>query len=333
LLRKPRHHLPVFLQLEQYTPIAKRLHTKVTEFVRKHAVRLQNSTQDGRSGRVLYVVYTGAQFYSTRAKWIMRTWGARVPASDIIFVGDTPPTDSDLQALRGATVHTTACHPLDHWQGMCCKWAEAALLAQQLMKSSGTFKWSYLVDDDVYVRSDAMGAYLARQSDASIDGLVFGRFGCGTQKCSGGLCGGGGYAANLAAMNAVVGDSPVTFVKDQMKQCHRCEGWADVAMAMIFRERGLRTENLPGANGWLNSKTCFDQELAHGEPLMYHYITRPGQMKFLNALFTTGGTSAPVAHDKQMFCAAFNGTMHCARRSSQLPWNLETSDPNKCNLE
>lgn len=322
----------MLLQAKRYASMAKRLHAKVTESVRKHNVRLRSSTQDGQSGKVLYIVYTGAQFYSTRAKWIMETWGARMPVIDIVFVGDKPPTAADTQAIRDATVHVTGCHPHDHWEGMCCKLAEAALLAQQLMKSSGAFEWSYLVDDDVYVRPDAMSAYLAQHSDDSDGGLVFGWFGCRTDKCQGGLCGGGGYAANLAAMTAVVGDSPATFLKEQMKNCHMCQGWADVAMAMIFHEKGLRTKHLLGANGWRMSKTCFDQALTEREPLMYHYIKTEAQMKFLNTLFTTNGESAPVPLDGQMRCAAYNGGMHCAPslQLSDLPWDPIESDPRQC---
>jgi len=322
----------VLLQVERYAQMAQRVQAKVTESVRKHAVRLQSSANNGRSGKVLYVVYTGAQLYSTRAKWIMETWGAQVPASDIIFVGDKPPTDVDLQALRGATVHETACNAHDHWEGMCCKWAEGTLLTQQLMKSTGAFEWAYLVDDDVYVRPDAMRTYLAQQKDAGRGGRVFGLFGCHTDKCKDGLCGGGGYAADLAAMTAIVGDSPLKFVKNQMKNCHKCEGWADVALAMIFHKKGLITEHLPGANGWRNSKTCFDEGLVKREPLMYHYIKTEGQMKFLNELFATSGELAPFLHDNQTRCANYTGRTHCSPSSQldDLPWDPVMSDLNQC---
>mmetsp|Transcript_100326 Transcript_100326/g.259479 ORF Transcript_100326/g.259479 Transcript_100326/m.259479 type:complete len:402 (+) Transcript_100326:41-1246(+) len=330
LWRAPRHPSWSLLQ-EDHALTARRVQAHIAKTIQSHAAQSQAYDEEIRSSKVLYIVYTGSQFYSTRAKWIMDTWGNRLQATDLVFIGDKPPTEMDKKALRGATVHLTGCRPHSHEEGMCCKLAEAALLANKLMQLSGAFEWSYLVDDDAYVRPDAMGNYLAQQSHADSGGLVFGLFGCTTNKCHDGLCGGGGYAADTAAMAALVGDNATAFLTEEMQNCKTCDGWADMALSTIFQDRGLETRHLSGANGWRLKKPCFDKELVDAtsgeEPLMYHYIKTEAQMKLLDALFTAHGTTVPSPPDEQNRCAAYLGNVQCAEsmKTENLPWDVTSS--------
>eukprot|EP00932_Pfiesteria_piscicida_P007019 SRR837773.17003.p3 GENE.SRR837773.17003~~SRR837773.17003.p3 ORF type:complete len:100 (-),score=30.91 SRR837773.17003:189-443(-) len=81
---------------------------------------------------------------------------------------------------------------------MCCKLAEAAMLAKALTEQHGEYEWVFLSDDDVYLRPAALSEFLQREKPTGDRGVVLGHFACVDKagKCDHGLC---GVAATLRA--------------------------------------------------------------------------------------------------------------------------------------
>lgn len=267
---------------------------------------------------VLYVVYSDSLFYDNRLKWVIDTWAKGVPRSSFVVIGDTVPENFS------AIVHKTRCPPHSHEEGACCKYAEAVVLAHKLMQGNPTFQWAYFTDDDAYVRTDALEQALMRQpGDAEGNGVVLGTFGCAGQSCRNGLCAGGGYGANVRAVERLMEESPSVLLQEQMENCARCGRWADVAMSQIFQNRKIEQRPLPGLNGFIRDKCDFDKSLVANEPLMYHYVRSWQQMEFLERLFLPQArTQAIVGEDKSAQCASYHGNVQCAKSTSSQdrPW-------------
>jgi len=277
-----------------------------------------------RHGRVLYVVYSDSHFYGTRVKWILNTWAGQLPRDALVIIGDAEPTEP-----VAATVHATRCPAHSHWEGACCKYAEAVVLAQKLMKMDRSFQWTYFTDDDAYVRAGQMENALVSQLPpiAGKHGLVLGNWGCVAKGCQAGLCAGGGYAASFAAVESLVRDNVQAFLGEQMKNCGRCERWADIALSQMFYQRNVEMRPLSGLNGWEMSKSCFEKDLASGNgPLMYHYIRSWNKMELLHRLFrptpqiSAVGLPANKALGEE--CVDFHGNRQCAASDSpqDCPW-------------
>eukprot|EP00403_Amphidinium_massartii_P035953 CAMPEP_0178436722 /NCGR_PEP_ID=MMETSP0689_2-20121128/34588_1 /TAXON_ID=160604 /ORGANISM="Amphidinium massartii, Strain CS-259" /LENGTH=417 /DNA_ID=CAMNT_0020058831 /DNA_START=29 /DNA_END=1278 /DNA_ORIENTATION=+ len=241
---------------------------------------------------VLFVIYSDSLFYGTRLQWIKDTWAHNVPGghSNLVIVADRLPTAEEN--LLDMDVHGTKCPEHSHWEGACCKYAEAVILAHTKMQSNPALQWAYFTDDDAYVRPDALAAALLAQREPGAAAL--GNFGCGTDGCPIGLCAGGGYAGSRSAIAAMVGASPSQFLAEQMQSCSKCGSWADVALSQVMLQRGVRWQEQSGLYGWKLPKAEFDASLAAAtgtntsvEPLMYHYIRTKSQMQFLHDLFST----------------------------------------------
>lgn len=301
--------------------LASRLELQASKTARQHAVMHSNLTT---SGKVLFMVYSDSNFYRSHVKWIMDTWGGALPTSDFVVVADKAPDSESSRDMHGVTVHTTACPMHTHEAGMCCKWAEAAILAVKLLEQNPDYEWVVLSDDDVYIRTNAAAALLAKSKPADGGPLVLGAFYCKSGECKQGLCGGAGYAATPDAMRALIGPRPAVFVAENMRQCTRCSEWADLALSMVMRKRGLRMEDFPGTYGNRNTKPCFDAMLsAEEEPILLHYIKSEAQMTFLHNLFTGPGTPPQeVVKQKKDLCATFNQKTWCAASTDprDLPW-------------
>jgi len=326
---------------EQLLALYSKVEAAVARTLGQHAAHGGRQREGAVPGRdaasVLFVVYSGAQFYTTRVRWIMETWGRDLPLANLVFIGDRPAAGPEAEAaLRGATVHVTACQQNSHEEGMCCKLAEAAILASHMMQQSpGAFDWAYLVDDDVYVRPGTLTKFLALQRPpVNASGRVLGNFDCVTDACKGGLCGGSGYAADASAVPVLVGSDAAGFLSEQMQNCQKCGRWADVGLSRFFYERPLELRPLYGTYANRLRKPCFDDSLTNleHEPLMYHYIKSESQMQFLHKLFLdSNGFSASSAPPpllqlaaRGQLCATFHGSQHCAplTDAGDAPWDL-----------
>jgi len=275
-----------------------------------------------RHGRVLYIVYSDSDFYATRVQWILKTWAGQVPPDSLVIIGDAEPKEP-----VAATVHSTRCPAHSHWEGACCKYAEAVVLAQKLMKMDRSFQWTYFTDDDAYVRVGQMENALVSQQPpvAGTHGLILGNFGCVAKGCLPGLCAGGGYAASSAAVDRLVNNNVQAFLGEEMQNCARCDRWADIALSQIFHRRGLEMRPLPGLNGWEMSKPCFEKDLtSENGPLMYHYINSWGQMDLLHRLFLPPPQVSDVALRGNTIlgetCVQFRGNRQCC--IDECPWSL-----------
>jgi len=271
---------------------------------------------------MLFMVYSDSAFYQSRMKWVLDTWASKVPKSSIMVVGDK------LDKTLGMRMHATMCPAHSHWEGACCKYAEAVIKARELLLEDPAIQWVYFTDDDAYIRPEAMKETLPKYDD-TVSGVALGNWGCQTDKCSGGLCAGGGYAANRAAVISLVGNSSANFLREQMQNCNKCNKWADVALTQAIEARNIKKVAIPGLYGWALKKELFDQSLAPNgpQPLMYHYIRTQQQMEFLHNLFGNQNTTekslkhqlATTAPDA---CATFQGLTQCASSvyPGSVPW-------------
>eukprot|EP00932_Pfiesteria_piscicida_P009024 SRR837773.19658.p2 GENE.SRR837773.19658~~SRR837773.19658.p2 ORF type:complete len:312 (-),score=99.00 SRR837773.19658:57-971(-) len=282
----------------------------------------------GGAGKVLFVVYSGSQFYSTRVKWLVDTWASSLVPSDLVVVSDRlPATAAERASVGRATIHATACQAHSHEQGMCCKLGEAAVLTAAFFQKYPNYKWAYLTDDDVYIRPDAVQRFLEAQPASGAPGVVFGTFGCRSDRCPNGLCGGGGYAASSGAMAAVVGGVGGTqgFLKETMSNCDKCAGWADLAVSQLFFERKLDTRPLAGSYPFRLTKPCFDAALADAtkDPLEFHYVTSEHQMRLLHTIFGAGNATASSSPE---LCTSFRSRTACAASAepAELPWDVSS---------
>lgn len=297
------------------------------EFIEELAARREAGKNKRTS--ILYVIYSDSEFYNSRLKWIHETWATQVPKESLLIIGDKAMTNNSLSMH----VQATRCPPHSHWEGACCKYAEAIIEAREVLFKKPGFSWVYFTDDDAYVRPDALEKALAAQGGEG--SIVLGNWGCKTHHCKkAGLCAGGGYAANYKAIMELVGTSRGAFLKEQMRNCQLCDRWADIALTQAFNARGIHKRPQPGLYGWKLHKAAFDRSLGNPEhePIMYHYIKGESQMKLLHALFAqaqppnvtqqASRTGILGRNISSPSCATFRGNTACAlsARPKDHPW-------------
>lgn len=271
-------------QVQEFLRFLELLDRKEATLLGTRSVRHPKRRPNG-TGKVLFVVYSDSHFYNTRLQWLQETWAKALPRSQLLVIGDQPDTGN----LTNMRVLGTRCPAHSHWEGACCKYAEAVIAANEVLQADPSFEWVYLTDDDAYVRVHEMEKALVHQPPSvGENGTVCGIWGCATPECTGGLCAGGGYAASSKAVVSMLGSSSAGFLREQMRNCGRCGRWADVAMSRIFLARNIEMRPIDGFYGWKLKKDQFDNSLRseHVEPLMYHYIQTRNQMVTLHELFS-----------------------------------------------
>jgi len=266
----------------------------------------------------LFTIFTDSQFYDTRLKGVLNTWAKELPPSRFMAVSDKkreyPDFEHDLyekSELPGSDVEETRC-PHGHGKGGCCKVIESQILAQQRMEKDPSLEWAFFSDDDVYLQPNAVAAAVRAEAkkykDLAGKPLAFGIFGCGTRTCSG-LCGGGGFALNRLALQALAQDNPAKLLNEEMAYCTQCEEWADQASSMLWKEKGITLKTMKGLNGWFMEEDVFKRQLKPGgSRLLYHYMHTANQMQVMHELFT--GEKASYAEKGP--CLEFEGHKACA---------------------
>lgn len=275
---------------------------------RRHAkstVAALNSTDD-----VLFAVWTDSLFYDTRLAGILETWGSEIPPDRFMAISDKKRPGNTK--LPGSDVQETRCPPHSHWEGACCKWAEGVISAQERMEKNPSLKWAFFSDDDVYLLPSVVTAALHaedHEADANRP-QALGYFGCQTPTGCQGLCGGGGFAMNRAAVQRLAGTDPTSFLVEEMAYCSKCQWWADQAISMIWRDKGIEMKQLPGLNGWVLKEDDFKKQLAMPN-LLFHYQRTKHQMEALHEIFTgkkllTQENGPCVEYKGHKTCAASN---------------------------
>jgi hypothetical protein len=307
----------------------------------KSTIDTNNTKHHHAKPQVLFVIYTDSKFYNTRVRWARETWAKDLSSSQLVFIGD-----GKAPADIGANVHETKCRPNNATVGMCCKYAEAVVLAQTMMWQNPELKWVYVADDDTYIRTVEMEKALLSQprSYPSDRGLVLANWACVTEGCSDVFCGGAGYAANRWAIDLMTGGDPASFVKQLLQNCERCGGssrgshglWGEAGLSEVMKDKGFETREFNGVFAWMLDKSCLEFSLESGEePLMYHMIRTQSQMEFLHRLFAPpseqSGSSVPpgsnVALEGLGGCVEYRGNVQCAasREQEDRPWHGESN--------
>jgi len=278
---------------------------------------------------VFFTVWTDSKFYDTRLKFILNTWAKDLSSDVFVAVSDLKRTTNASEEgmnLPGTQVHETNCPAHTHWEGACCKWAQGVINAQNKMLENPHLKWAFFSDDDAYVRPSYVAAALRKREQAAP--LALGILGCktsipkSTANCSG-LCGGGGFALNRAAVNRLAGDDPAAFLKDQMSWCMKCNRWADQALAMIWKDRGINVGVMDGLNANRQSLPDFKKLVDTGRSLVFHFQRTEHQFQALHEIFTqerqlVNETGACIDHQGHKTCTASDDNM-------DTPWFLKPS--------
>lgn len=269
------------------------------------------STVSSGTDEVLFSVFTDSKFYDTRLDGILSTWGKEIAPNLFMAISDKKrevPAGAKDTNLPGTRVEETKCPPHSHWEGACCKWAEGVILAQERMQNNPKLKWAFFSDDDVYLRPAAIASALQAQEASADKPLALGIFGCNTPGGCSGLCGGGGFAMNRAALQRLAANDPVSFINAEMNQCRKCDQWADQAISMVWKDRGVEMHQLEGLNGWMMKEDQFISTLNHGATLLFHYQRTKNQMEALHEIFT----HERLLPEEKGPCIQFEGHKTCA---------------------
>jgi len=270
------------------------------------------ATVSNSSDEVLFTVFTDSIFYDTRLAGIIGTWGREISPDLFVAISDKKrqvPLGTQDMNLPGTRVEETKCPPHSHWEGACCKWAEGVIFAQEKMEQNPKLKWAFFSDDDVYLRPGAIASVLRTHEASPEKPLALGIFGCNTPGGCTGLCGGGGFAMNRAALQRLAGKDPVSFLNAEMSQCMKCDKWADQAISMVWADRGVEMQQLQGLNGWMMKEDQFINTLNNGDSLLFHYQRTKNQMEALHEIFTherllTEEKGPCIKFDSHTTCAA-----------------------------
>lgn len=277
----------------------------------------------GSHGEVLFTITTDSLFYKTRLNWVLETWAKEVAPQNFNVIGDLA-TNGTIDGLPKTKITATRCPPHDHWKGACCKNAESVIMAHESLKRDNSLKWAYFADDDAYVVTSAVQAALKEQSDAAPGkAMALGLFGCRTPQCDMGLCGGGGYAFSREAVFEMVGDDPVKFLDEVMKNCDKCQMWGDQALSQVLKARKIDQRNLNGIHPWKLSTQAFCEQVEGGaRNLLFHYIKSQHQMEMLHEIFS--GDMLIKSHNGP--CVGYNGRRACASswNEDDLPFHPDT---------
>lgn len=275
---------------------------------------------DFDEAKVLIVMYSDSRFYSTRMQWVLDTWAKNIPQESFAVVGDKPYPNPNVKVVE------TGCPAHSHWEGACCKYAEAVIYAHQVMTQDPSYSWVYFTDDDAYVRPSVLAKKLAQVSMESGDGpMALGRLGCNTNvagpsHCAS-ICAGGGYAASRAAIESLANNGENAIMSEELQYCNQCGHWADASMTQMILRRKISLQPLVGVNAWKLNKTNFDASLTSDvDPIMYHYIQSKAQMDMLHALFN--GQSGTNGNSASPLCSTYHGNTQCAVSDSptSTPW-------------
>jgi len=241
-------------------------------------------------GSVLYLIKTYSGAYDTKLRAVMDTWGARVPKSSLLIVGDEPSAQFPIHVAK-------ECGS-DAMLGLACRVAHGMELAAS---TPGNWSWVFVVDDDHYVKTDNLERSLARLDPNVVTGV--GCYGCGSGEpfhyChdKGGFCGGCGYGFSRAAVMKAIKGKEADFRAQHLSVAESKElsdKREDMAMTctMMIRVPDMKVEPLEGSGiDGDNEKALMEDISRDGcktQSAIWHWI-KPEMMHKLHRLVATDG--------------------------------------------
>jgi len=306
----------------------------------------------------VFIVLSDSQHYSKNLRWISDSWGKNLSSLQLLAIGDKTPEKSTRMR-----VEPTSCPAHSFKKGSCCKTGEAVIMAHQLMEKQQNLKWAYIVEDNSYVRPEAMDTKLkfVDPLGQALRGTLVASPGCNTN-CSNGVCLKGGLALSREALKTLVGNSSSKFLDEHMQTCDLCELHGGSSLGTLAHARNINVfsdnwywDATVGIHTAPMRKREFDSSLISAVPTaLYHPIKEEGKFKFLDQLFTEQKGVAPLflhgslqdVEDRAekrrehvwiddrhstTHCAKYNGNTVCGSNPDEVPWKLDS--PADGNLE
>jgi len=266
--------------------------------------------QEYESSDVVYGVMTnGSPEYREKLAAQVETWAAGLARQGRFF--SVAGRGSERLAAAGLVVQERCP---DDKTGLACK--EERLLEEGFRRGA---RWLVILGEDNYVDTARMEEAL-RNSSAGRQGAapsVLGILGCGKGLgyCDevdqlGGLCGGGGYALNRAALEVLMQDGKVS-LRQEYREDKGEPG--DMASSCAFRERGIQLVALNGLMGNRIMKEGDFESALKTRPITVHYCT-PNVMRWVHASLQ-GASKQEVS---VLQAVAFDGGCCCAWQDEDL---------------
>lgn len=235
--------------------------------------------------KVLYAVMTdNANQPILQAQ--IETWAAELVNQGRFFA--TTGADHERAEKSVADIlHRVSCP--DAKSGVVCK--EAHILEVGFAKSA---EWLVRVDDDSYVDTGLLERALSSLAgEASQGPVVLGiALGCGKDirafcpkvTMSGGICGGGGYALNRAAISMLQSVGWSQMLQEYTSYYQRGIYYGDIVTSCVLMDRGMEIRQLYGGAA-VNRVTKLKswQSYVDQRPLTYHHLETPAIMHWLHA--------------------------------------------------
>jgi len=257
---------------------------------RAHAPKVNHPDRKPEAGSVLYVIKTYAGAYENKLRAVMETWGAQVPRSSLLIVGD--------EEHKEFPIHVAKECGADANLGLACRVAHGVELAA---KTPGNWSWVFVVDDDHYVKTDNLESFLATLDSSVATGV--GCYGCGAGgqfnycRGKGGFCGGCGYGFSRAALMKAVRGHEAEFREQHLSVAESrelSEAREDMAMSCTMTDRlpDMKVQPLVGSGiDGNNAEELFKDLSRDGcntKSSIWHWI-KPEMMHKVHKLVTTDG--------------------------------------------
>mmetsp|Transcript_55694 Transcript_55694/g.107460 ORF Transcript_55694/g.107460 Transcript_55694/m.107460 type:complete len:359 (+) Transcript_55694:38-1114(+) len=257
---------------------------------RAHAPKVNHPNRKPKAGSVLYVIKTYAGAYENKLRAVMETWGAQVPRSSLLIVGD--------EEHKEFPIHVANECGSDPNLGLACRVAHGVELAAN---TPGNWSWVFVVDDDHYVKTDNLERFLATLDSNVPTGV--GCYGCGAGggfnycRGKGGFCGGCGYGFSRAAVMKAVKGHEAEFRAQHLSVAESkelSEAREDMAISCTMTDRvpDMKVQPLVGGgidgNNAAELMKALSRDGCNTQSSLWHWI-KPEMMHKVHKLVTTDG--------------------------------------------
>jgi len=287
------------------------------------AIRVRREAREPRAmnPKVLYAVMTtNSNISQAKVRAQIETWAARPIEQGRYFV-TTGYKAGPVQQLAPDVLHEVSCD--DQYGGVPCK--EAHMLDVAFNRSA---EWVVRLDDDHYADTELIEKTLGSLKPEDRQGPVVLAlaYGCGTgspaakEYCPelakvGGICGGGGYALNLAALSRFQSVGWHQMLKEYQALKNKLT-YGDMVTSCVMLRRGMKLGHMNGgsaANGAVTIQNW--EDIVKNKVLTYHHVTAD-LMRWIHAKLEgkpkDGVTAAEAkAFDTNGCCCRCAGRLQC----------------------